>query len=264
MELPPAAIHASAKTSGRVPCSDSLQSPSLWRQIQWPDCRSPAPAVYTTAAAVIKYVPPAPVTEYVAAGPITEYGKPAPVTECVKPSPAVTYTTADTTGVNLEITDFMNPQSLFTTVEASAPHVMGSSPPLEEFAAPGMSLLHQEQTAVGKTGQNIAVEPIVDVSVPSEKAKVIRLPVQQIVGEIVEVPHMVLKNAFSKTQCIMLATSLFLQEVVQTHPTSAHLEAYCGTDRGRSRSTAFSRRDHRCSSSTDSGRKRGGDSIDAC
>ena len=97
------------------------------------ECRSPAPAVCTTPAAV---------TEYVAAAPITEYGTPAPVTECVIPSPAVTYTTADTTGVNLEITDFMNPQSLVTSVEASSPHVMGSSPPLEEFAAPGMSLLH--------------------------------------------------------------------------------------------------------------------------
>ena len=53
---------------------------------------------------------------------------------------------------------------------------------------------------------------------PSEKAKVIRLPVQQIVEEIVEIPHMVLKNAFSKTQCIMLAISLFLQEVAQTIP----------------------------------------------
>ena len=108
------------------------------------ECTSPALAVFTTPTAVIKYVAR------------------VPVTECVIPSPAVTYTTADTTGVNLEITDFM------------------------------------EQTAVGKTGQNIAVEPIVDVHVPSEMAKVIRLPVQQIVGEIVDVPRLVPQERFQQ------------------------------------------------------------------
>ena len=61
-----------------------------------------------------------------------------------------------------------------------------------------MDLLDQEQTAVGKTDQNIAVEPTVDVSVPPEMAKVSRLPVQQIVGEIVEVPHMVPQERFQQ------------------------------------------------------------------
>ena len=51
--------------------------------------------------------------------------------------PANSHTTAIAgTDVNLDITGFVNPQFSSSAVETSAPQVIGSLPPLEEFAAP--------------------------------------------------------------------------------------------------------------------------------
>ena len=73
---------------------------------------------------------------------------PAPVIEYIAPAPAVTYdapsqqlppvftTTPVTTDINLDIIGLVNPHFSSTAVQASAPQVVGSLPPLEEFDAP--------------------------------------------------------------------------------------------------------------------------------
>ena len=67
-----------------------------------------------------------------------EYIAPAPAVTYDAPSqqlpPVYTMTTV-TTDVNLDIIGLVNPQFSSTAVEASAPQVVGSLPPLEEFDA---------------------------------------------------------------------------------------------------------------------------------
>ena len=52
---------------------------------------------------------------------------------------------AVTTGVNLDTNGLVNSKCSVTTVEASAPQVVGSISPLEEFAAPVYDQVHEEQ-----------------------------------------------------------------------------------------------------------------------
>ena len=53
-----------------------------------------------------------------------------------------------------DITGLVNPQFSFSAVEASAPQVVGSLPPFEEFDAPVCSKIHQEQIFAEETTQN--------------------------------------------------------------------------------------------------------------
>ena len=64
---------------------------------------------------------------------------------------------AFTTGVSLDTTSLVNPRCVITAVEASAPQVVGSLPPLDEFPAH----VHQEQiVAEQDLVQRRSVEPI--------------------------------------------------------------------------------------------------------
>ena len=60
-----------------------------------------------------------------------------------------------TTGVSSDTTRLVNPLCAITAVEASAPQVVGSLPPLDEFAAP----VHQEQIVAEETTQNFGEIP---------------------------------------------------------------------------------------------------------
>ena len=104
---------------------------------------------------------PSPVIEYVAPAPVIEYIAPAPAVTYVAPGqqlpPPYTMSTV-TTGVNLDITGLVNPPFSITTVEVSAPQVVGSLPPSEEFAAPVYGQVHQEQIIAENVVENPAVQ----------------------------------------------------------------------------------------------------------
>ena len=99
-----------------------------------------------------------PVIENVARSPVIEYISRAPSVTHVTPgeqfSPACT-TEAVTTGVTSDTTGLVNPLCAITAVEASAPQVVASLPPLDEFAAP----VHQEQIVAEETTQNFGRIP---------------------------------------------------------------------------------------------------------
>ena len=63
-------------------------------------------------------------------------------------------------------------------MEASAPQVVGSLPPLEEFAAPVCNQVHQEQVVAGETTQNKATV--------QEQVTVQEIPEVQVVQRIQE------------------------------------------------------------------------------
>ena len=70
---------------------------------------------------------------------------------------------AVTTGVSSDTTGLANPPCALTAAEASAPHVVGSLLPLDEFAAH----VHQEQiVAEQDCVQRRFVEPVVHVPLP--------------------------------------------------------------------------------------------------
>ena len=77
--------------------------------------------------------------------------------------PLVYTTTTVTTDVNLDITGFASPQFSNTAVKASAPQVIGSLPPFEEFTAPVYNQIHQEHVVAGETTPNIVEIPVVQV-----------------------------------------------------------------------------------------------------
>ena len=54
----------------------------------------------------------------------------------------------------------MRTQFSITIVEASAPQVVGSLPPLEEFTGPVYNQVHQEQIAADETTDNVADIPV--------------------------------------------------------------------------------------------------------
>ena len=91
----------------------------------------------------------------------------APAPENIAPASAVThavpsqqlppaYTTATVaTDVNLDITVLLSSQFSSTAVEASAPHGVGSHPPITGFTEPVYNHVHQEQIVTGEMTQNI-------------------------------------------------------------------------------------------------------------
>ena len=84
----------------------------------------------------------------------------APVTEYVAPAqvPPVYSTTTVTT-------DLVYPQFSSTAVEPSAPCVVGSLPPVEEFTEPVDDHVHQEQIFAGEMTENIVEIPVVQEEV---------------------------------------------------------------------------------------------------
>ena len=133
---------------------------------------TPAPVIeYVVLAPAVTYATPSPVIDYVA--PV-EYVAAAPVSEHIASPPGVTWfalcqqlpsdysTTAVATGVSLDTTGFVNPPYP-TAVEASASHVVGSLPPLDEFTAP----VYQEQfVAEQERVQLHTAEQVVHVPAP--------------------------------------------------------------------------------------------------
>ena len=116
-----------------------------------------------TEAPVIEHVDPAPTVAHAASAPVFEYVAPAPLIEYIAPAPAMIYAapsqqlppaytmTTLTTDVNFDISGLVNPQFSISVVEASAPQVVGSLPPFEEFGAPVYNQIHQEQIVAGET-----------------------------------------------------------------------------------------------------------------
>ena len=91
----------------------------------------------------------------------TDDGMPAPTVTYVVPSqqlPPVFSTTSVTTG--LVYPQFSNP-----AVVPSAPCVVGSLPPVEEFSAPVYDHVHQEQFAAGDITENLVEIPVVQEQV---------------------------------------------------------------------------------------------------
>ncbi len=114
-----AALHHSAQRGARVDASTQTD-----------------PYAAATCAATAA---PAPVFEYVAPAPVTGYIAPALAVTSDAPSQQLplVYTTANVdTDVNLDITSLVNPQFSTSAVETSAPQVIGSPLPFEEFDAP--------------------------------------------------------------------------------------------------------------------------------
>ena len=149
----PAATYAASSSPAATYAATPAPSPVIEHVI-------PAPAV--------PHVAPAPVIEYVSSAPVIEYIAPAPAVTLFVPSqqfhPAYTMTTV-TTDVNFDITGLVNSQFSITAVEASAPQVIGSLPPLEEFDAPVYDIIHQEHIVAGETTQNIVEIPVVQEQV---------------------------------------------------------------------------------------------------
>ena len=73
--------------------------------------------------------------------------------------------TTVTTDVNSDISGLVNPQFSFTAVEASAPQVVVSLPPLEEFDAPVYDRIHQRHIVAGEMTPNIVENPAVQEQV---------------------------------------------------------------------------------------------------
>ena len=61
---------------------------------------------------------------------------------------------AVTTGVNFDTTGLVNPHCSITAVEASAPHVVDSLSPLDEFTTPVYNQVRQELFVAEETTQN--------------------------------------------------------------------------------------------------------------
>ena len=61
----------------------------------------------------------------------------------------------------VDITGLVNPQISNTAIEASAPEVVGSLLPFEEFTAPVYNQAHQEQIVAGEMALNIVENPVV-------------------------------------------------------------------------------------------------------
>ena len=148
-----AALHHSAQRGARVDASTQTDSYAA-----------------ATCAAIAA---PVPIFEYVAPAPVIENIAPAPAVTSDVPSqqqPPVCTTTTVTPDDNLDITGLLYPQFSSTAVEPSAPHVVDSLPPLEEFSAPGYNPVLQEQIIAGEMTQtlieNSAVQEQVVDSLP--------------------------------------------------------------------------------------------------
>ena len=96
---------------------------------------------YVAPAPAVTFATPAPVIEYVTPSPVIEHTAPAPSVTCFMPACTMA---AVTTGVSLDTSGLANPQFPFTAVGASAPQVVDSLSPLDEFAAHVYNQVRQE------------------------------------------------------------------------------------------------------------------------
>ena len=69
------------------------------------------------------------------------------------------------TDVNLDVTGLVSPHFSSTAVEGSAPLVVVSFPPFDEFTASVYNQVHQEQIGAGETTPNIVEIPVVQEQV---------------------------------------------------------------------------------------------------
>ena len=86
----------------------------------------------------------------------------------------------------------MDPQFSSTAVEASAPQVVVSLPPFEEFTAPVCNQVHQEQIVAGEMTLNIVENPAVQEQVivqANSELQVVERIQEQIVETTEEVPR---------------------------------------------------------------------------
>ena len=112
-------------------------------------------------AQVFEYVALAPAVTNATPAPVVEFVAHSLVMECVEPAPSVTYVTPSerfspfyTMEAVTDTTDLVNPLCAITAVEDSAPQVVGSFPPLDEFA----SSVHQEQFVATQNFREIPKE----------------------------------------------------------------------------------------------------------
>ena len=139
---------------------------------------------HTDAATCAATASPAPVFEYVPPAPVIENIAPAPAVTFDAPSqqlPPVFSTATVATDVNLDITGLMSLQFSSTAVEASAPQVVVSLPPFEEFTEPVYNHVHQEQIVTGEITLNIVEHPAVQ-----EQLTVQEIPQVSVVERIQE------------------------------------------------------------------------------
>ena len=176
--------HPSTQTVSPPPAATNAATPA------------PSPVIeYVVPAPTVTHAALAPVFEYVAPAPVIEYIAPAPAMTCAAPSqqipPAYTMTTV-TPDVNFDITGLVNPRLSITAVETSAPQVVGSLPPFEEFDAPVYNQIHQEQIVAGETTHNTVESPAVQERVIVQEIP--QLPFveriqEQVVVTIEVLPH---------------------------------------------------------------------------
>ena len=98
---------------------------------------TPSAATASSAATCAATPASLPVSEHVAPALVIEFIAPAPTVILPVPSQLLTSTST--------LTGLVSPQFSGTAVEASAPQVVGSLLPLEEFDAPFYNQVHQEQ-----------------------------------------------------------------------------------------------------------------------
>ena len=186
----------------------------LWHRAGRADASTQA-LIHTDAATCAATAAPAPVFEYVAPAPVIENIAPASAVTFDAPSqqllPAYTTTTV-TTGVNLDIAGLVTPQFSSTAVEASAPQVVVSLPPFEEFTAPVYNQVHQEQIVAGEVTLNIVGNPAVQEQVivqeiPQAPQVVDSFPVDFPIPPVLDDEQMLLRYQAHIDQCVhMLKT----------------------------------------------------------
>ena len=127
---------------------------------------SPAVTYAATRASIATHVAPAPVFEHVTPAPVIENIALAVIFGAPSQQLLLVYITSNvTTDVNLDVTGLVNPQFSSTAAEGSAPQVVGSHPPFEEFTAPVYNQVNQEQIVAGETTPNIVEIPEVQEQV---------------------------------------------------------------------------------------------------
>ena len=92
--------------------------------------------------------------------------------------------------ISFDITGLVSPQFSSTVVEASAPQVLLSLPPFEEFSAPVYNQDHQEQIVAWEMTQNVVENPAVQEQVIVHEIPPVFERIQERIVEPIEVlPH---------------------------------------------------------------------------
>ena len=127
---------------------------------------------YVAPALAVACDEPAPVMEYMSSALVIEYVASARAVTLSVPSPLLPpayTTTTDTTDDNFDTTGLGNPQSSITVVEACAPQVVGSLPPLDEFDAL-VAVMTTQHSVENPPVQEQVIVPITGVEVSAPQA----------------------------------------------------------------------------------------------